>query len=83
MHHAVYGMHHAVYGMHHAVYGMHHAVYGIHHGNKSKHFMFLFIVMFAFEQCLLCFAFHPDMWYEAASYLENTCRELIERGVSE
>ncbi|XP_057314296.1 cleavage stimulation factor subunit 3-like [Hydractinia symbiolongicarpus] len=37
-------------------------------------------VMFAFEQCLLCYAFHPDMWYEAASYLENTGRELIERG---
>jgi len=37
-------------------------------------------VMFAFEQCLLCFAYHPDMWYEAASYLENTGRELTERG---
>lgn len=37
-------------------------------------------VMFAFEQCLLCFAFHPDMWYEATSYLENTGRDLIERG---
>nr|XP_047143845.1 cleavage stimulation factor subunit 3 isoform X1 [Hydra vulgaris] len=37
-------------------------------------------VMFAFEQCLLCYSFHPDLWYEAASYLENTGRELIERG---
>jgi cleavage stimulation factor subunit 3 len=37
-------------------------------------------VMFAFEQCLLCFAFHPDMWYEATSYLETTGRDLIERG---
>ena len=38
--------------------------------------------MFSFEQCLLCFAFHPDMWYEATSFLETTGRELIERGVS-
>jgi len=37
-------------------------------------------VMFAFEQCLLCFAFHPDMWYEATSFLETTGRDLIERG---
>lgn len=39
-------------------------------------------VMFAFEQSLLCFAYHPDMWYEAAAYLENTGRDLIERGVN-
>jgi Pre-mRNA 3''-end processing (cleavage and polyadenylation) factor len=38
--------------------------------------------MFAFEQCLLCFTFHPDVWYDAASYLEITGRDLIERGVS-
>jgi len=37
-------------------------------------------VMFAFEQCLLCFTFHPDVWYDAASYFENTGRDLIERG---
>lgn len=37
--------------------------------------------MFVFEQCLLCFAYHPDVWYDAASYLENTGRDLIERGV--
>ena len=38
--------------------------------------------MFVFEQCLLCFAYHPDVWYDAASYLENTGRDLIERGVN-
>ena len=38
--------------------------------------------MFVFEQCLLCFTYHPDVWYDAASYLENTGRDLIERGVS-
>ena len=43
---------------------------------------FYSIVMFVFEQCLLCFAYHPDVWYDAASYLENTGRDLIERGVS-
>jgi len=37
-------------------------------------------VMFAFEQCLLCYGFHPDVWYEAAAFLEDKSRELMERG---
>ena len=37
-------------------------------------------VMFAYEQCLLCLGHHPDVWYEAASYLEQSSRLLIEKG---
>jgi hypothetical protein len=38
-------------------------------------------VMFAYEQCLLCLGHHPDIWYEAASYLEHSSRILSEKGV--
>ncbi|XP_052088640.1 cleavage stimulation factor subunit 3-like [Mytilus californianus] len=37
-------------------------------------------VMFAYEQCLLCLGHHPDIWYEAASYLEHSSRILTEKG---
>ncbi|PAA82567.1 hypothetical protein BOX15_Mlig031030g1 [Macrostomum lignano] len=37
-------------------------------------------VMFAYEQCLLCLGHHPDIWYEAASFLEQASRTLIEKG---
>lgn len=37
-------------------------------------------VTFAYEQCLLCCNFQPDIWYEAAAFLENKSRELAERG---
>jgi cleavage stimulation factor subunit 3 len=37
--------------------------------------------MFAYEQCLLCLGHHPDIWYEAASYLEHSSRILSEKGV--
>ena len=39
-------------------------------------------VMFAYEQCLLCLGHHPDIWIEAAFYLEQTSRILAEKGVS-
>jgi hypothetical protein len=39
-------------------------------------------VMFAYEQCLLCLGHHPDIWYEAALYLETTAKQLAEKGVS-
>ena len=38
-------------------------------------------VMFAYEQCLLCLTHHPDIWYEAALYLEHTAKLLTEKGV--
>lgn len=38
-------------------------------------------VMFAYEQCLLCLGHHPDIWYEAASYLELSSKLLAEKGV--
>lgn len=38
-------------------------------------------VMFAFEQCLLVLGHHPDIWYEAAQYLEQSSKLLAEKGV--
>ncbi|XP_038072153.1 cleavage stimulation factor subunit 3-like [Patiria miniata] len=37
-------------------------------------------VMFAYEQCLLCLGHHPDVWYEAALYLENSSKSFAEKG---
>lgn len=39
-------------------------------------------VMFAYEQCLLCLSHHPDVWYEAALYLENIAKLQSDKGVS-
>lgn len=36
--------------------------------------------MFAYEQSLLCLGHHPDIWYEAASYLEQSSKLLTEKG---
>ncbi len=33
-------------------------------------------VMFAYEQCLLCLGHHPDIWLEAALYLQDTAKIL-------
>ncbi|THD21781.1 Cleavage stimulation factor subunit 3 [Fasciola hepatica] len=38
------------------------------------------LVMFAYEQCLLCLGHHPDIWYEAASHLEHASKVLSEKG---
>lgn len=38
-------------------------------------------VMFAYEQCLLVLGHHPDVWYEAAQYLEQSSKLLAEKGV--
>ncbi|KAI5695245.1 hypothetical protein M8J75_013216 [Diaphorina citri] len=37
-------------------------------------------VMFAFEQALLCMGHHPDIWFEAAQFLEQSARTLLEKG---
>ncbi|RUS90701.1 hypothetical protein EGW08_001505 [Elysia chlorotica] len=37
-------------------------------------------VMFAYEQCLLCLGHHPDIWIEAAAYLDQSSKILIEKG---
>ncbi|CAB4070481.1 CSTF3 [Lepeophtheirus salmonis] len=37
-------------------------------------------VMFAYEQCLLCLAHHPNIWYEAALFLQDSSRILAEKG---
>ncbi|KAK2187952.1 hypothetical protein NP493_149g04059 [Ridgeia piscesae] len=37
-------------------------------------------VMFAYEQCLLCLGHHPDIWIEAAVFLEQASKLLTEKG---
>uniref|UniRef100_UPI00358F54D8 cleavage stimulation factor subunit 3 isoform X2 n=1 Tax=Myxine glutinosa TaxID=7769 RepID=UPI00358F54D8 len=37
-------------------------------------------VMFAYEQCLLVLGHHPDIWYEAAQFLEQSSKVLSEKG---
>ncbi|KAI0232191.1 Cleavage stimulation factor subunit 3 [Lamellibrachia satsuma] len=37
-------------------------------------------VMFAYEQCLLCLGHHPDIWIEAATFLEQASKLLTEKG---
>lgn len=37
-------------------------------------------VVFALEQCLLCLGHHPDIWYQAAQFLEHSCKLLQEKG---
>lgn len=37
-------------------------------------------VMFAYEQALLCLSHHPDIWYEAALFLESSSKSLAEKG---
>lgn len=39
-------------------------------------------VMFAIEQCLLCLAHHPDVWHQAAQFLDHSAKLLQEKGVS-
>ncbi|XP_023339992.1 protein suppressor of forked [Eurytemora carolleeae] len=36
--------------------------------------------MFAYEQSLLCLGHHPDIWFEAALYLQETAKVLQEKG---
>ncbi|XP_065896661.1 cleavage stimulation factor subunit 3-like [Dysidea avara] len=37
-------------------------------------------VMFGYKQCLLVYGHHPDIWYEAVSYLENASKSANDRG---
>merc|ERR1719445_1539657 len=37
-------------------------------------------VMFAYEQSLLCLGHHPDIWYEAATFLQESSKTLQEKG---
>ena len=38
--------------------------------------------MYAYEQALLALGFYPNIWYQAALYLEDRSKQLLERGVS-
>lgn len=38
-------------------------------------------VMFATEQCLLVLTHHPAVWHQAAQYLDQSAKLLVEKGV--
>lgn len=44
--------------------------------------IFLITVMYAFEQALLALSFYPNIWYQAALFLEDRSRQLFDQGVS-
>lgn len=46
----------------------------------EDHATFTKRVMFAYDQCLLCLGHHPDIWYEAALFLEKSSKLLTEKG---
>ncbi|OWK17900.1 CSTF3 [Cervus elaphus hippelaphus] len=49
--------------------------------NSIRPFTVMFVmIMFAYEQCLLVLGHHPDIWYEAAQYLEQSSKLLAEKG---
>jgi cleavage stimulation factor subunit 3 len=37
-------------------------------------------VMFAYEQCLLTFCYHPSVWCEATTYLESVSKLMADKG---
>ncbi|KAK6025438.1 hypothetical protein OSTOST_08662 [Ostertagia ostertagi] len=37
-------------------------------------------VVYAYEQSLLCLGYYPDMWYEAALFLQQAGKQLEEKG---
>uniref|UniRef100_A0A1I7XTD6 Suf domain-containing protein n=1 Tax=Heterorhabditis bacteriophora TaxID=37862 RepID=A0A1I7XTD6_HETBA len=41
---------------------------------------YLFTVVYAYEQALLCLGYYPDMWYEAALFLQQASKTLEEKG---
>lgn len=46
-----------------------------------RKFLFsVFPVVYAYEQSLLCLGYYPDMWYEAALFLQQAGKQLEEKG---
>jgi len=39
-------------------------------------------VVYAYEQCLQTMGFHPNVWCEAALYLEQVSQKMMDKGVS-
>lgn len=38
-------------------------------------------VVYAYEQCLQTMGFHPNIWCEAALYLEQVSQKMMDKGV--
>jgi cleavage stimulation factor subunit 3 len=47
--------------------------------NETDHSVVVKRVMFAYDQCLLHFATHPDIYYEAANYLQQQSAQMAEK----
>ncbi|TKR77992.1 hypothetical protein L596_018872 [Steinernema carpocapsae] len=46
----------------------------------EDHMQFSKRVTYAYEQALLCLGYYPDVWFDAASFLQGTMQRLIEKG---
>ena len=42
----------------------------------------LIAVIYAYEQCLQTMGFHPNVWCEAALYLDQVSQKMMDKGVS-
>ncbi len=42
--------------------------------------MFFLIVIYTYEQTLLCLGYHPDVWYECSLFQHDAAKILIEKG---
>ena len=40
-------------------------------------------MVYAYEQCLQTMGFHPNVWCEAALYLDQVSQKLLDKGVSQ
>ena len=36
----------------------------------------MILVIFAYEQALLCLGYYPEIWYEAATFMQKAALEL-------
>ena len=48
--------------------------------NYLSFFLIILSVVYAYEQCLLCFGHHPDIWFEYASYVEENSNRMADKG---
>lgn len=38
------------------------------------------LVVYAYEQALLCLGYYPDVWYEASQFLQEASKKLEAKG---
>ena len=37
-------------------------------------------MVYAYEQALLCLGYYPEIWYDAAAFLQHAAKTLEEKG---